>query len=141
MANDNRLNWSRKRVIILVIASMTSAAVIASIVAQSVHSNVSHLHPLLWLAGITNILQWCAYLATTLRDEIRHELATSLREEIREEIRTEVGKLLQPIDSKIEEIDQEVCDYGDRKQAEGAALALKIVGQRGHTGRHLNPVD
>ena len=134
----NRLNWSRKRVITGG-AAMFGTALILGLSGPQLLDPRS-LAPILWLAAFGNMVQWCAYLTSTLRDEMRQETADI----VRDTVRTEVAKLLKPIDSKIEEIDADVHAYGDQREAagkvQGLALAT-IVGQRSHNGRHLNPVE
>lgn len=140
----NRLEWSRKRVITLLIASATSALILGCLAAQAAWADLDKLHPLLWMATFANVIQWCSYLAVTLRDGLHADMLVrvdTLREQIREEIRTEVGKLLKPIDSKIDEVEAEVCEYGDRREAQGVQLGVRIVSQGGKAGRHLNPVE
>lgn len=144
----DRLEWSRKRVWSLGIATGTSTLILGCLTAQAVWADLDRVHPLLWMTTFANVIQWIAYLCVTLRVGLHADMlkrVDRLREQIREETRTEVAKLLKPIDSKIEEIDADVHAYGDQREAAGAAagtaLALQIVGQRSKTGRHLNPVD
>lgn len=136
MVKKNRLDWSRKRVITLIAASGVTMLLLGLASDQLLHSRT--LHPALWLVAFANMVQWCAYLATTLRDEMRQETADI----VRDTIRVEVAKLLDPIDSKIEEIDADVHEYGDRREANGTVLGMRLASQRGSNAtRHLNPVE
>lgn len=147
MGNEARLklNSSRKRVINLLAAAAVTMLILGYTAERLLDG--ATLHQAVWLAAFGNMVQWCAYLATTVRDEMRRETATivrdTIRTEVREDIRTEVAALLKRIDSKVDEIAADVHAYGDQREAAGAAaLALQIVGQRGNTGgRHLNIVD
>lgn len=138
-----RLDWSRKRVITLA-AAMFGTALILGLAGEKLFGT-GDLPAGVWLFAFGNAVQWCAYLATTLRDEMRQdqqEMRQELVTTLRETIRTEVAKLLKPIDSKIEEIDRDVHEWGDQRQAAGVAIGATIVGQRGGGGsRHLNLVD
>jgi hypothetical protein len=138
-----RLDWSRKRVITLVAAAAVTTLILGY-TAERLLEDAS-LHQAVWLAAFANIIQWCGYLATTLRDEMRQDqqdMREKLVTTLRETIRTEVAELLKPIDSKIEEIDADVHSFGDQREAAGIAIGAKIVGQRGGGGsRHLNLVD
>jgi hypothetical protein len=135
---ESRTRWTRKRVIALCTAVGSTALTLGWIVLKAVYTGSTQLDSLQWAVLLTSVVLWCNYLAATVTAEISTELTTKLAAVIR----TEVAKLLKPIDSKIEEIDADVHEYGDRREAEGAALALKIVGQRSNTGgRHLTPVE
>ncbi|GAA2361141.1 hypothetical protein Cme02nite_38750 [Catellatospora methionotrophica] len=138
-----KLNSSRKRVINLLAAGAVTMLILGYTADRLLDG--APLHQAVWLVAFGNMVQWCGYLATTLRDEMRQdqqEMRKELVATLRETIRTEVAQLLAPIDSKIEEIDADVHSYGDQREAAGIALAAKIVGQRGNTGgRHLNLVD
>lgn len=139
----DRLEWSLKRVIALVIASGTTALILG----LSGHRMLEpgSLPPIVWMAVFANVVQWIAYLCVTLRIGLHADMlkrVDRLREQIREETRTEVAKLLKPIDSKIEEIDADVHAYGDQRAAEGIQLGVKLVSQQGKNGRaHLYPVE
>lgn len=136
MVRINRTDWSNKRVRNFFAASITTALILGFSAAPLAAGRA--LPSWIWLVAFANVVQWLGYVATTMRDDMRQEMSTTLREQIQQE----VSKLLKPIDSKIEELDADVSEYGDRREAAGTALALKIVGRRGDTnGRHLNPVD
>lgn len=135
--------WSAKRIGTLVVASIMTAALIGCFAAQQIWAGGMTMHPVIGMWTATTIVVWCAYLASTLRTGLeadRQFRDEALREQIRADVRTEVANLLKPVESQLEEIDHQVGDYGDHCKAEGAALALKIVGGRGNTGRHLTSV-
>lgn len=144
MGKTARVNLSRSGRFLLVALGMTMLLV-GCFGAQEIWAGGMTMHPALGLFAGANAVMWCFYLATSLREGIHADTTArveALREEIREAIRTEVANLLKPVESQLEEIDHEVGDYGDRRQAEGAALALQqIVGQRGKNVRHLTPVE
>lgn len=120
----SRLSLSLKRVVTLVVASGLTLFILGCFASNGWYAG-ERLPAQMWLALLTNVVVWCAYLATTLRDDMK--------------------EMLRPVESQLEEIDHEVCEYGERReakgQAAGIALGVKIVGQRPHNGRPLNVVE
>lgn len=103
-------------------ATLGTIAIIAIIIATLAYTGAMPDHAAYDLVLRVTMLTWVAFLAAFVRDEI--------------------VETLKPMKYTLEDIETEVVDYGDAREAAGQQIAISIL-RPGHKsgGRHLRGVE
>lgn len=119
--SDNRRPWSPMRIWTVSAASLVTAGLLGTLLAQQTYTGRVSGHPITWVVGGVSAVLWVAFLAAFVRDE--------------------VVAILKPLVRRIDNVEADVDELGDphEEQDEVPAEPTRVIRQRGT--RRLHPVE